>query len=363
MVEPTDLGGRREVAGASSDCGAPQLAGVGISIPPFEYQTISDAIPAANFVWWDPTNGSDGDSGSTEVLAKQSFSAALAAVSSGGTIILAEGKHTVGQLDVNKACTIRSKPNSVCVLYREGTFKGALEGTWTWTQIDATREIWESPALGIADAATTVTKNGEVATPNNALDGILVIPDGGVGKHFMRLPWVDGSAILNQGVGDVGSGGGSYPGTGYPGPCLFMARERKDPAPHGKAQVRLHDHGLGHRRTPRDPHRLHRRLGRAGHGEPEQLRDPHRALVGLRWRQDPVQHHGLQCYCGKGINGALMGRLANINNAQNVRFDKGTFYPVEQVFMLTNNTTGFTVSRCRDRLWRRPPYRLEPVQG
>jgi Concanavalin A-like lectin/glucanases superfamily len=322
-------------------------AGVGVQIPHFDYQTITDSIPAGA-IWWDPTNGNDSQDGSIKANAKLTFSAAQSAVSSGGTIVIAGGTHVVGTLTTTKAnVTLLAEPHQLVVLYRVGDFRGALDRTWTWTLIDSTRKIWESPALGIADAATTVTKSGDVGKPGNALDGFIVIPDGGVGKHFMRCPWVDGQAILNQGTsGQMGNGGSDYPGTHYAGPCLYLPGN-------GRVRLRMQKPFPSYTGTdwPNDGRMGTLIAANGAWAEPASENPNDYEIHIVRWSSFgastvlfQINHSG---WTIKGVNVALTGLIANIKNAKNVTFEKCTLYPVEQSFTHSQNTTGFKLTRCR----------------
>ena len=204
-------------------------AGIGIQIPSFDYQSISDSVPVGA-VWWDPTNGSDGNDGSAKTLAKQTFSAVQSAVSAGGTIVIAGGAaasttyHAVPKISPTKSgtsgapITMMAEPDRIVVLVpsSEAVFLGALTRTWTWTQVDPSTQIWESPDLGIADGPTTVSvdPSSHLASGNNWITGILKLPNGPKNRPwFMRVPYVATDDIANPDLGSMAEDPTLIPGS------------------------------------------------------------------------------------------------------------------------------------------------------
>jgi hypothetical protein len=160
-----------------------------IDIPPFEHQVIDDPVPATNACWWDPTDGDDGNDGSSKALAKQTFGAAQEAIGAGGTVVVAGGRHTVPEVVFTKSGTARKRlklfaePGAEVVLYREGEFRGAAERTWTWTLVDRDKMIWESPDLGLPDGETIVNNIGGRGQVTHGLWGFMRCPKGADGEE------------------------------------------------------------------------------------------------------------------------------------------------------------------------------------
>lgn len=169
---------------------------VGIQLPAFDYQTHNDAVPSGA-IWWDPINGSDGNDGLSEANAKKTFSGVQEVIGAGDTIVVPGGAYAVPELTFEKSgtsgnrITLMSKPGEEVVFYREGDFVGGVEKTWTWTLVDASLSIYQSPDLGLV-GKTIVNNNNGSGQVSNGLWGILRTPTGCWGRpHLMRLMWYD----------------------------------------------------------------------------------------------------------------------------------------------------------------------------
>ncbi len=323
--------------------------GQGISIPAFENQTITDSVPA-DAVWWDPTNGNDGSDGSTGALAKKTFGAAQNAIGAGGTVVVAGGHHVVPELVFTKSGTsanrlkLFAEPGAEVVLYREGDFVGAVDRTWTWTLVDSTRQIWESPDLGISDGETVVNASGSNGSVSggSALWGFIRCPNGAHGRpHLMRMYWydTDGNMASNAFNADPNRTSGEFiTDGGYGGPGLYVPGN-------GKVRIRMQPAGNNYQSPdwPKDG-----RMGdlvntSTGYWQEPITQDPNDYeihMVRFNPGEDSggdygtagptlIDLNGHSWWHVKGINGALMNIAIDLDDgAENNWFEKCTFYPI-----------------------------------
>jgi hypothetical protein len=220
-------------------------AGVGIQLPLFGYQSISDPVPPGA-VWWDPTNGSDSHDGSSKALAKQTFAAAEALVAAGGTIVAAGGAagsttyHSVPSTiaptksgSSGSYITLMGEPGTYVVLCRQGEFIGGLDGSWSYTTLDSSKKIYRTPDLGISDGATDVTNPTSVSNVTNGITGLLVIPNGPLGRPYvMRMPFYNATDIEASATGanagqEIQFGGYGGPGVRFDGAGHVVIRMQK----------------------------------------------------------------------------------------------------------------------------------------
>ena len=300
----------------------------GIQIPDLVFQTISDSVPGGA-IWWNPTTGSDANDGSIKAQAKATFGAAQALVSSGGTIVATGGTHVVPEIAVSKSITLMAEPGAEVVLYRDARFRGAWERTWTWTLVDATRKIWESPAIAHGLAA------------NTRLSGFIVIPDGGLGKHLMRLPGMESEAAFKQNGngGLIDDGDYGVPWLWVPDTSRIRIRMQKPPASYVRSE------------WPTDG-RMGTLIGPSGVWQEPVTENPNDYQIQIvPWSGEGTNLRLFSITASdttiKGMNAALAGRAFHIDDAQNVTVEKGTYF-VDEVFVKhRGNTDGFTARRVR----------------
>jgi hypothetical protein len=315
--------------------------GIGIQIPPFAYQRITDHVPAGA-MWWDPSNGDDGQDGTTRVNAKKTFAAVEALVGPGGTIVVAGGTHALSAAitptksgSSGKYITLRAEPETDVVLLREADFKGAMERTWTWTLVDPSRQIWESPALGISDGQTIVNNDKGRGKVSNAVAGFIRIPNGAHGRpHLMRLMWYDvaGNYVANAFTApNSGPDAGRYiKNGGYGGPGLYLPGN-------GKIRIRMQKVSSAYSGSewPSDG-RLGTCVDANGLWQEPISENPNDYEIHLtRFKGDygtrgPTlfEMNGQSWWHIKGINGALMNKAVNLpTGSERNWFQNCTWYP------------------------------------
>jgi Concanavalin A-like lectin/glucanases superfamily len=357
-AEIADLEPAQSVTLPQPEPGPDPEPGQGISIPAFEYQTITDSVPAGA-VWWDPTNGDDGDDGSAKGLAKKTFGGAQNAIGAGGTIVVAGGRHTVPELVFTKSGTsgnrlkLFAEPGAEVVLYRESEFAGALEKTWTWTLIDAERGIWQSPSIGSLPK-TIVNNSSGNGNVSNGLWGFMRLPNGAYGRpHLMRLLWYDlegdyePNAFHSPNTG--GNAGRFIKNGGYGGPGLYA---------HGDGRVRIRmqkvTSAYSGAEWPTDG-RFGTCVGSNGVWQEPISEDPNDYEIHItRWAGDfggdgPALFNlnGQGWWHIKGINGALMQIAVNFTTgSENNWFENCTWYPqgIGAQYLGTTRNNKFT--RC-----------------
>lgn len=306
----------------------------GLQLPAMEYQTISDAVPGGA-IWWDPTNGSDSNDGSTKLLAKLTFSGASGAeslVSAGGTIVVVGGTHELSAAitpsksgSAGNYITLRAEPDAQVLFLRDSDFRGALERTWTWTEVDATNKIWESPALGIADGATTVTITSGLASGTNWLNGFIRIPLGARNyPHLMRLPYADSGDMANSTSGD----GAMQNVYGHPIVCSQG---------NGKVRIRMQIPPVAFTGSdwPTDGI-MGPLINGSGEWAQPATEDPNDYEIHItRWGGDFGADGSLDLFNFSsknhwhiwGINAALLNRIGPVTTSDDIWFDRCTMYP------------------------------------
>ena len=359
-AEIADLEPAQSVALPQPEPGPDPEPGQGISIPEFEYQTITDSVPAGA-VWWDPTNGDDSDDGSAKGLAKKTFGGAQNAIGAGGTIVVAGGRHTVPELVFTKSGTsgnrlkLFAEPGAEVVLYREGELRGALERTWTWTLVNESLRIWESPALGIGTSKTIVNNSSGNGQVSNGVAGFIRIPNGAHGRpHLMRLMWydLDGNYVGNafHASASGGNAGRFIKNGGYGGPGVYLPGN-------GRVQIRMQKVSSAYSGTewPTDG-RMGTCVAANGLWQEPITEDPNDYEIQLtRFTGDfgtsgttLLNMNGHDWWHVKGINGALMNKAVHLSaGSANNWFEKCTWYPQWCGLDYADNTNDNKFTRVR----------------